>query len=28
MASPLLWTFLRALAPLGRRLGFGSVPSR
>ena len=28
MASPLLRTFLRALAPLGRRLGFGSVPSR
>jgi quercetin dioxygenase-like cupin family protein len=28
MASPLLRTSLRALAPLGRRLGFGSVPSR
>jgi hypothetical protein len=28
MASPLLRAFLRALAPLGRRLGFGSVPSR
>jgi quercetin dioxygenase-like cupin family protein len=28
MASPLLRAFLRALAPLGRSLVFGSVPSR